>query len=230
MNDYRAAGQELQSQVMAAARKGQERVHSTVKTVRAAADQIRPQLANLPKPNLPRPSSLPSPAQLRERAPELVTKLPTRLQTKLPKPEQLRAGAEELAGHARSVRRVVIGQVASVAAPLAQQAATRLAQIKQISEPVNGKASTSGESGTAAKSSTASQPHSTGSKPHSTGSKPRSTAARSRSTGTTTRVSKVTVTSDAKPDGTTKSSSSAKPKAKPAAKPTDNPAAKPADK
>jgi len=63
MNDYRAAGQELQNQVAAAARKGQERVHSTVKTMRAAADQIRPQLANLPMPNLP------TPAQLRERAP-----------------------------------------------------------------------------------------------------------------------------------------------------------------
>ena len=196
MNDYRAAGQELQSQVMAAARKGQERVHSTVKTVRAAADQIRPQLAHLPKPNLSRPSSLPSPAQLRERAPQLVTKL----QTRLPKPEQLRASAEELAGHARSVRRVVIGQVASVAAPLAQQAANRLAQ---ISEPVNGKASTASKSGTAAKSSTASK---------------RSTASKPRSTGTTTKVSKVTVTGDSKPEGATKSSSSAKPKAKPADK------------
>ena len=82
MNDYRAAGQELQSQVLAAARKGQDRVQSTVKTVRAAADQIRPQLANLP-----------TPAQLRERAPQFVAKLPTQLQTRLPKPEQFRGQA-----------------------------------------------------------------------------------------------------------------------------------------
>lgn len=204
MNDYRAAGQELQGQVMAAARKGQERVHSTVKTMRAAADQIRPQLASLPKP--------PTPGQLRERAPQLVAKLPARLQTRLPKPEQLRSGAEELVGHARSVRRVVIGQVASVAAPLAQQAADRLAQ---ISEPVNGKASTPSKSGTTAKSSTASK--------RSTARKPRSTAKSTASTGasaagTTTKVSKVTVTSDSKPQGTTGSASSAKPKAKPADK------------
>ena len=198
MNDYRAAGQELQSQVMAAARKGQERVHSTVKTVRAAADQIRPQFANLP-----------SPAQLRERAPHLVSKLPTRLQTRLPKPEQLRASAEELAGHARSVRRVVIGQVAGVAAPLAQQAATRLAQ---IGEPANGKTSTASKSGTTVKSSASSK--------RSTASKPRTSAKPSpaASTGTTTKVSNVTVSSDAKPDAATKSASSSKPKTKPADK------------
>jgi hypothetical protein len=204
MNDYRAAGQELQSQVLAAARKGQDRVNSTVRTVRAAADQIRPQLANLPNLNLP------SPAQLRERAPALVSKLPTQLQTRLPKPEQLRASAEELAGHARSVRRVVIGQVASVAAPLAQQAATRLAQ---IGEPASGtRTGTATKSGAPAKSSASSK--------RSTASKPRTTAksAPAASSGTTTKVSKVTVTGDAKPEGTAKSTGSAKPRTKPADK------------
>jgi len=210
MNDYRAAGQELQSQVLAAARKGQERVNSTVKTVRAAADQIRPQLANLPKPNLP------SRAQLRERAPQLVTKLPaqlqTQLQTRLPKPEQLRASAEELAGHARSVRRVVIGQVASVAAPLAQQAATRLAQISEPPAKVSTAKTSTSKSSTPAKSGTASK--------RSTDSKPRTTAKSSTaaSSGTTTKVNKVTVTSDSKPEGTAKSASSSKPKTKPADK------------
>src|SRR6185437_5547558 len=192
MNDYRAAGQELQSQVLAAARKGQERVNSTVKTVRAAADQIRPQLANLPKPNLP------SRAQLRERAPQLVTKLPaqlqTQLQTRLPKPEQLRASAEELAGHARSVRRVVIGQVASVAAPLAQQAATRLEQISEPPAKVSTAKTSTSKSSTTAKSTPAA------------------------SSGTTTKVSKVTVTSDSKPEGTAKNAGSSKPKTKPADK------------
>lgn len=224
MNDYRAAGQELQSQVLAAARKGQERVHSTVKTVRAAADQIRPQLANLPKPNLqmpnlPRPTLL-TPAQLRERAPEFVAKLPAQLQTRLPKPEQLRASAEELAGHARSVRRVVVGQVASVAAPLAQQAqqaAGRLAA--QIGEQANGKTSTASKPSTASKTSTASKP-STASKSAAssrrTARKPRTTG--TANTGTTTKVSKVTVSSDSKPAGSAKAASSAKPKPKPADK------------
>ncbi len=88
MNDYRAAGQELQSQVLAAARKGQERVNSTVKTMPAAADQIRPQLANLPKPPLLLAAQPPA---ARARA-ELVTKLlpAAELQSRLPNPEQLR--------------------------------------------------------------------------------------------------------------------------------------------
>jgi hypothetical protein len=195
MNDYRAAGQELHSQVLAAARKGQERVNTTVKTVRAAADQIRPQLANLPKP------SLPSRAQLQ-----------TQLQTRLPKPEQLRASAEELAGHARSVRRVVIGQVASVAAPLAQQAATRLAQISEPPAKVSTAKTSTSKSSTPAKSGTGSK--------RSTASKPRTTAKSTpaASSGTTTKVSKVTVTSDSKPEGTAKNASSSKPKTKPADK------------
>jgi hypothetical protein len=225
MNDYRAAGQELQSQVLAAARKGQERVHSTVKTVRAAADQIRPQLANLPKPNLqmpnlPRPTLL-TPAQLRERAPEFVAKLPAQLQTRLPKPEQLRASAEELAGHARSVRRVVVSQVASVAVPLAQQAqqaASRLAA--QIGEQANGKTSAASKPSTASKTSTASKPStaskSAASSKRTTTRKPRTSG--TANTGTTTKVSKVTVSSDSKPAGSAKAASSAKPKPKPADK------------
>jgi hypothetical protein len=132
MNDYRAAGQELQGQVLAAARKGQERVTKSVKNVTAAAQQIRPQLASLPKQAL-NLSPIPGPAQLREKTPDLVAKLPvklpTKLQTRLPSPEQLRAGAQELAGHARSVQRLVTDQVLNVATPLAHQAAARLAQV-----------------------------------------------------------------------------------------------------
>jgi hypothetical protein len=127
MNDYRAAGQELQGQVLAAARKGQQRVTSTVKNVTAAAQHIRPQLANLPKPTL-NLSALPGQAQLRERAPALVAKLPDRLQPKLPTPDQLKAGAQGLAGHARTVQRRVVDQVRTVATPLAHQAASRLSQ------------------------------------------------------------------------------------------------------
>ena len=127
MNDYRAAGQELQGQVLAAARKGQQRVATTVKNVTAVAQQIRPQLASLPKPTL-NLSALPGQAQLREKAPALVAKLPLRLQTKLPTPDQLKAGAEGLVEHARTVQRRVVDQVRTAATPLAQQAAERLNQ------------------------------------------------------------------------------------------------------
>lgn len=120
MIDTRAVGQELQEQVVGAARKGRERVASTVKTVTTTAQHIRPQLANLPRPNLTRPT-LPTPAQVRQKAPALAAKLPT--------PHQLMSGAQELAGHARSVQRIVIEQVRTVTAPLAQQAADRLARV-----------------------------------------------------------------------------------------------------
>jgi hypothetical protein len=128
MNDYRAASQELQGQVLAAARKGQERVTKSVKNVTA---QIRPQLASLPKPKAPELV-----AKLPAKLPTLPT-LPARLQmpSRLPSPDQLRAGAQELAGHARTVRRMVTGQVMSVATPLAHQAAARLAQVGTAAEP-----------------------------------------------------------------------------------------------
>lgn len=134
MNDYRAAGQELQGQVLAAARKGQQRVATTVKNVTAAAQQIRPQLASLPKPTL-NLSALPGQAQLREKAPALVAKLPGNLQAKLPTADQLKAGADQLkagaeglVGHARTVQRRVVDQVRTAATPLAHQAAARLSQ------------------------------------------------------------------------------------------------------
>src|SRR5260370_23685097 len=114
MNDSRAAAQDLQDQVLAAARKGQQRVATTVKNVTAAAQQIRPQLANLPKPTL-NISALPGQAHLREKAPALVSKLQTRLPanlpTKLPSADHINAAATELAEHARSVQRMVVGQV-----------------------------------------------------------------------------------------------------------------------
>jgi hypothetical protein len=127
MNDYRAAGQEFQDQVLAAARKGQQRVATTIKNVTAAAQQIRPQLSSLPKPTL-NLSALPGQAQLREKAPALVAKLPGSLQTKLPTADQLKSGAQGLAGHARTVQRRVVDQVRTAASPLANQAATRLSQ------------------------------------------------------------------------------------------------------
>ncbi len=132
MNDRRAAGQELQSQVLAAARKGQRRMQSTVKNVTSAAQHIRPQLANLPKPTL-NLSSVPGQAHLRERAPELATKLHSRLpgtlQSRLPSPDQVKSSAQQFAVHARTLQRNVVGQVRSAAAPLAQQASARFGQV-----------------------------------------------------------------------------------------------------
>ena len=185
MNDNRAAAQELQGQVLAAARRGQERV---ARSVRTAAQQIRPQLASLPRPTISI-SALPTPAQLREKAPEFVsklpaklpariqTRLPNRLQNRLPSPEQLRTSAQEFAGHARSVQRLVTDQVMSVATPLAHQAAARLSQV--------GAQTASDQAATEA--------------------------------GTTTKVSRVTVTKNAKPS---EAAAESKPSAKPSAKAT----------
>ena len=120
MIDTRTVGQELQDQVLGVARKGRERVASTVKTVTATAQHIRPQLQNLPRPNLTRPT-LVTPAQLREKAPALIAMLP--------KPRQLKAGAQEFAGQAQHAARIVLGQVRNVTTPLAHQAAARLAKV-----------------------------------------------------------------------------------------------------
>jgi hypothetical protein len=127
MNDYRAARQELQDQVAAVARKGQQRVTSTVKTVTATAQHIRPQLASLPKPTL-NISALPGQAQLREMGPALYAKLPNSVQTKLPTPDQMKASAQGLADQARAVQRRVLEQVRTAATPIAHQAAERLSQ------------------------------------------------------------------------------------------------------
>jgi hypothetical protein len=102
-------------------------VASTVKNVTAAAQHIKPQLASLPKPTL-NLSALPGQAQLREKAPALIAKLPVGLQTKLPTPDQLKAGAEGLVDQARTVQRRVVEQMRTAATPLAHQAAARLSQ------------------------------------------------------------------------------------------------------
>ncbi len=84
MIDTRAVGQELQDQVLAAARKGHRRVTNTVKNVTATAQMIRPQLPSMPTIN---PVKLPNAehlaqltdkqvAQLREKAPALIGKIP----------------------------------------------------------------------------------------------------------------------------------------------------------
>ena len=195
MNDYRAAGQELPGQVLAAARKGQERVTRSVRNVTTAAQQLRPQLANLPRPAFS-VSALPSPSQLREKAPDFVANLPARLQpmlpnrvqTRLPSPEQLRTSAQEFAGHARSVQRLVADQVRSVATPLAQQAAARLAQVGAPAQAAR-KAESQG--------------------------KP----------GTTTKVSQVTVTGASKPASRPADKPADKPASKPADKPASKPSA-----
>ena len=190
MNDYRATGQELQGQVLAVARKGQQRVATTVKNVTAAAQQIRPQLANLPRPTL-NISALPVPSQLREKAPELVAKLqsrlPAKLPTKLPTADEIKSGANEIAGHARSVQRMVVDQVRSVTTPLAHQAAARLAQ---VGIAANGEVTTRVSQVTVASEKTAEKARETA----KTAPKAARTSApakpRTRSTTTTTRKPK----------------------------------------
>jgi hypothetical protein len=138
MIDTRIVGQELQDQVLAAARKGQQRVHSTAKQVSATAAMIRPQLPSVPRPTLNMPG-LPTPAQIREKAPVLTAMLPTT--------DQLKAGAHELAEQFITVQRKaeqfmtaqrkvvdqfieqVADQVRGVATPLAHQAAAVFAQV-----------------------------------------------------------------------------------------------------
>ena len=129
MNDHRAAGQELQSQVMAAARKGQQQAQQTVRQLTSAVQQLRPQLAKLPKPTM----SVSGQGQIMQRAPELASKLharlPVQLQSRVPTPDQLKSSAQQFADQARSVQRSVVTQVRSAASPLAQQAASRLSQL-----------------------------------------------------------------------------------------------------
>ena len=87
MIDTRAFGQELQDQLQAAARKGQQRVTTTARTVVATARMIRPQLPNLPRPTAATlRSALPTPEQIR-------SALPTseQIRSALPTPEQIRA-------------------------------------------------------------------------------------------------------------------------------------------
>src|SRR5260370_31719022 len=135
MIDTRAMGQELQEQVLAAARKGQKRVTNTVKNVRATAQMIRPQLPSMPAIHvikLPTAEQLTELrdkqlSQLRERAPGLIAKLPNAEQLtqlrdkqlsqlrekapgligKLPSADNVKTGAQEFAGQIRSAQRQV---------------------------------------------------------------------------------------------------------------------------
>lgn len=157
MMDTRAAGQELQEQVLAAARKGHRRVTNTVKNVTATAQMIRPQLPTLPTSKIT--VKLPSRdelakrterqlSQLRKTAPALVARIPNGehlakltekqveqlrktapgLIARLPSREHLMASASDLAGQMRSVQRQVTDQVRAVATPLAGQASSAFAQ------------------------------------------------------------------------------------------------------
>jgi len=129
MIDTRAAGQELQDQLLAAARKGHRRVTNTVKNVTATAQMIQPQLPSMPTIKLPyaeqltqlREKQLTQLALLREKAPGLIARLPSG--------DDLMAGAHDVAGQVRSVRRQVVSQLRTVATPLAHQAAAAFGQV-----------------------------------------------------------------------------------------------------
>jgi hypothetical protein len=155
MIDTRAVGQELQEQVLAAARKGRRRVTTTARNVTATAQMIRPQLPAMPTIKFKLPSadqlaklSEAQFSQLRERVPALIgrlrnserlTQLTERqlgqlrekapgLLAKLPDADQIKASATDLAEQMQSVQRQVADRVRTVASPLAQQAAAAFAQ------------------------------------------------------------------------------------------------------
>jgi hypothetical protein len=205
MNDYRAASQELQGQVLAAARKGQERVTKSVKNVTA---QIRPQLASLPKPKAP---------ELVAKLPAKLPTLPARLQvpTRLPSPDQLRAGAQELAGHARTVRRMVTGQMMSVATPLAHQAAARLAQVGTAAEP-QAKTTTRVREVTVAKDEKPADPKPATAKTSTAATSTPKTS--TPKTGSTPKAGSTAKPAAAKTSTTSTTSTTRKPKADPAGK------------
>jgi hypothetical protein len=151
MKDTRAVRQEVQDQIVAAARKGQQRVASTVKTVTATAQMIRPQLPSLPKPNLsnlpkpdlsklpkpdlsklPRPTfdTLPRPT-LNGTAHRVASQLRERtpvIVAKLPSRDLIRSGAAEFAGLLRSDLRQAADRVREAAEPFARQAGEALVQ------------------------------------------------------------------------------------------------------
>src|SRR5215470_3860310 len=155
MIDTRALGQELQEQVLAAARKGRRRVTTTVRNVTATAQMIRPQLPAMPPITIKLPSADQLAQlteaqfrQLREKAPALIARLrnPERLAqlterqlsqlrekapgliARLPDADDIRASAADFAEQVQSVQRQVADRVRTVASPLAHQAATALAQ------------------------------------------------------------------------------------------------------
>src|SRR5215470_4110519 len=127
MIDTRALGQELQEQVLAAARKGRRRVTTTVRNVTATAQMIRPQLPAIPPITIKLPSADQLAqlteaqfSQLREKAPGLIARLPDA--------DDIRASAADFAEQVQTVQRQVTDRVRTVASPLAHQAATALAQ------------------------------------------------------------------------------------------------------
>src|SRR5215467_10106368 len=158
MIDTRALGQELQEQVLAAARKGRRRVTTTVRNVTATAQMIRPQLPAMPPITIKLPSADQLAqlteaqfSQLREKAPAIIARLrnPERLAqlterqlsqlsqlrekapgliARLPDADDIRASAADFAEQVQSVQRQVADRVRTVASPLAHQAATALAQ------------------------------------------------------------------------------------------------------
>jgi hypothetical protein len=119
MIDTRTVG-ELQQQVLTAARQGRQRLAMTVKNLHAAARLIKPQLPALPRPNLSADKLSGQVRQIRGLGPVIAARLP--------KPEQVRSSAQELAGTLIAAQRALADQALATAKPLARQAAARLAR------------------------------------------------------------------------------------------------------
>src|SRR3984893_13896423 len=123
MIDTRTVG-ELQQQVLTAARQGRQRLAMTVKNLNADARLIKPQLPALPRPNLSADKLSSQVRQIRALGPVIAARLP--------RPEQVRSGAQELAGTLITAQRALADQALPTAMPLARQPAARLARYGQL--------------------------------------------------------------------------------------------------
>jgi hypothetical protein len=222
MIDTRAKRQELQDQILAAARKGQQRVNSTVKNVTATAQMIRPQLPGMPPRNLIKLPSAEQFAQLRDKQLSQLREKAPGLIARLPNSEHLRAGANEVADQVRTVRRQVadaqrqvadvqrqvVGQVRAVAGPLAHQAAAAIAQATSAMQKngripavtQNGAAAGDTAKAPSAKAPSAKAPSAKGHAAKAPSAKGHAAKIQSAKSGTAKTSSRVSAAKKAKPD------------------------------
>jgi trimeric autotransporter adhesin len=108
MIDTRAVGQELQEQLVGAARRGQARARQAQERARQAQAQVRKSQETVTE-------------MVRSLSQNAEALRPTVNIPSLPRPAELRASAEEVAGQLRSTRRKVSGQVSEAAQKFAAE-------------------------------------------------------------------------------------------------------------
>ena len=128
MIDTRAVGQELQAQLVGAARKGREQARKAQEQVRKGQEQARKgqeAVTEIVK-------SLTSTAEaLRPQLPTVKLKLPSLQPPKLPDSAKLKASAEEVAEQLMAAQRKLTEQVSQAAGPLLAQGVARFGQAAQ---------------------------------------------------------------------------------------------------